>query len=102
MGASSAMYGEEWREIENAVFVDWPEYAGEVRLEAVALRLIEQYRMCAEDVIVGTSLGGMVGCEIARLLKMERVFLIGSARQPDEVRSLLKYLSGLALSLIHI
>ena len=90
------MYGEEWREIENAVFVDWPEYEGEESLEAVALRLIELYEIRAEDVIVGTSLGGMVGCEIARLLKMERIFLIGSARHPDEVRALLKYLSGLS------
>ena len=96
MGASSHMYNEVWQSIAHAQFLDWPPYTGEQTLTQVAHNLIELHQMKRSDAFIGTSLGGMVACEIVKILGSNRVFLIASATDPTEVQSLLKYFSSLA------
>jgi len=96
MGATEAMYEGSWSEVEGAIFINWPKYEGEVSLEQVAEKLIQEYGISGEDELIGTSLGGMIACEIARLVSAKRVILVGSASAPSEVRTVLKYLSSLA------
>lgn len=96
MGATSEMYLEPWSKLQDAVFVDWPPYEGESTLRDVASRLIEVERISRGDFVVGSSLGGMLALEIAALLNLRQVVLIGSARKASEVNVFLRLAAPLA------
>lgn len=92
MGADSGMYPGPWRALPEVRLLDWPDYRGERSLEEVAARLIEKYTIPDGAVVVGSSLGGMVACEIARLRALRGLVLIGSAVGKEEVSGLLRVL----------
>ena len=96
MGATSEMYGGPWRSLPDSVFCDWPPYDGELTLADAAVRVADTCPIRRADVLVGTSLGGMVALEIALLVDVQRVVLISSAVSPQEVRALLRLLAPLA------
>ena len=97
MGATNAMYDLLRRELEFEVnFINWPEYRGEKSYAEVAQRVIKENGISEDDVVGGSSLGGMVALEMARSTKPKAVMLIGSAIHPKEVQSLLSVLSPLA------
>lgn len=98
MGADSSMFTGAWRQLPGAVFIDWPPYAGETTLAEIASRVITHYAIPADTdaVVIGTSLGGMVACEIANQLRLRRLILIGSATHPSEINPLLTALQPLA------
>lgn len=95
MGADSGMFAESWRQLPDAVFVDWPQYAGEQTLLEIATNIARAYEINDDAVVIGTSLGGMVACEIARLKRLRQLILIGSAIHPNEINSLLALLHPL-------
>jgi hypothetical protein len=47
------------------------------------------------DVMIGASLGGMVACEITKIRKISRLYLIGSAVRKEEISRLLAVLHPL-------
>jgi pimeloyl-ACP methyl ester carboxylesterase len=96
MGADSRMYSGPWRTLPNAAFVDWPEYRGERTIAEVAERVVTEFKVADGDVVVGSSLGGIVACEIARVRKLKVLVLIGSAVNKDEINSLLAVLHPIA------
>jgi len=96
MGATSAMYGGPWRSLGGSKAVDWPEYRGEKTVGEVADRLVDEHGICASDMVVGSSLGGLVALEIHRRLGLRRVVLIGSAVAAEEINPLLMALAPLA------
>lgn len=96
LGADSTMFRDDWRELEGAVFLDWPRHQGEASLAAFARRLVEENRIADGSVVVGHSLGGMVSCEIAQLRRLKRLILVGSASRKEGVSSLLAALHPLA------
>lgn len=94
LGARSTMYGPEFDVLADEVLrVDWPEHRGERTIGALADRLLEENPLADCDVLVGSSLGGMVGAEIARRTAPRTLVLIGSARHPREVNMLLRQLA---------
>jgi pimeloyl-ACP methyl ester carboxylesterase len=97
MGADSTMFDERWKQLPDVTFVNWPPYAGDRTLTEIAARIVAAYSIHDGSVVVGTSLGGMVACEIARLKRLERLALIASATHPDEISLLLKSLRPLTL-----
>jgi pimeloyl-ACP methyl ester carboxylesterase len=96
MGADNWMYSGAWRSLAKAVFVDWPEYRGESTITEMAERVIKQLSIVDGDVVIGSSLGGIVACEIARGRKLNGLVLIGSAMNKDEISSLLALLHPIA------
>jgi pimeloyl-ACP methyl ester carboxylesterase len=48
------------------------------------------------DFLIGASLGGMVACEITRIRKISRLYLIGSAIKKEEINTLLTLIHPLA------
>ena len=96
MGANSKMYFGPWRELQNIKFLDWPKYSGERSLSEVAERVINEYNIYSSDSVAGSSLGGMVALEIADKLKVESVFLFGSAVTKTEINPLLRLLTPFA------
>ncbi len=89
MGATSEMYGGPWRSLENSHAIDWPEYRGEKSVGEVAERLIDKHGIRSEDIVVGSSLGGIVALEIHRRVRTRHVILIGSAVAKDEINAFL-------------
>ena len=89
------MYGEPWRKAFDGHFHDWPKWRGETSITDIAKRIIEEHRIESGDTVFGTSLGGIIACEIANLVDLERIILIGSARRKEEVNRILSILHPL-------
>ncbi|WP_419663058.1 hypothetical protein Dvar_35300 [Desulfosarcina variabilis str. Montpellier] len=97
MGADSGMYPQTlYHHLSGVDFVDWPPYQGETTLTAVARRMIDEYGITSGWGVGGASLGGMVAVEIARLLNIDRVILIGSTTHRSAIHPALMRLSGFA------
>lgn len=96
MGADSSMFTGAWRQLPRAVFIDWPPCTGETTLAEIAARIIQTYAIADDSVVIGTSLGGMVACEIANQRRLRRLILIASAAHPAEINPLLTALRPLA------
>jgi pimeloyl-ACP methyl ester carboxylesterase len=97
MGATAAMYNGLKHILGFLVeFLNWPGYRGEKTYADVARRIIEEHAITSEDVVGGSSLGGMVALEIAQLTNARAIVLLGSAVSRQEVQTLLTILSPLA------
>ncbi len=97
MGADSSMYqNDPYQKLSRVTFADWPLYNGENTIEAVAKSVINQYNIETTTIIGGSSLGGMVAVEIAKILGIKKVILIGSATSPDYVNQVLQKISRLS------
>lgn len=92
MGATSKMYQKEWLDHSDFTFLDWP-------LEFIPKDIIELSVLIADKIdnqtstIVGSSMGGMVALEIAKIKNIKNVVLIGSALSSKEINNVLKSLS---------
>ncbi len=95
MGADQRMYPGPWRSLPDCNFIDWPDYGQERTINALARRVIATEHIQPGSVLIGSSLGGMVACEIANLISIERLVLIGSAKSKAEIGGLLRLLHPL-------
>jgi len=97
MGADHQMFSASaWRALPSAQFHDWPCYRGEKTISAIAERVISEAQIGDGDTVIGTSLGGIVGCEIANRRQLHLLVLIGSAQSSKEISALLTLLHPLA------
>jgi len=96
MGANRLMYPPPWNEMAEFRAHDWVAFAGERSLAEVARAMAETLGIRDGDVLVGSSLGGMVAGEIARFRRIPRLYLVGSAVHPGEISPLLAALYPLA------
>jgi pimeloyl-ACP methyl ester carboxylesterase len=95
MGADGRMYPAAWEALPNVVRVEWPVCRGECTLDEIAKRIVGEYNITDGAIVVGSSLGGMVACEIAKMREPERLVLVGSAIHKEEVNTLLRLMSPL-------
>ena len=95
MGATAAMYGLLWRKEISGVFHDWPVWRGEMTISELAERIVIENGIKDGDVLVGSSLGGIVACEIARIQRIELVVLVGSAVSKEEISRILEIIHPL-------
>jgi pimeloyl-ACP methyl ester carboxylesterase len=90
------MYPPPWTNIPDFVAHDWVHYSGEQSLSEIARSMCDSFQINDGDVLIGTSLGGMVACEITKIRKISRLYLIGSAVRKEEISTLLTLLHPLA------
>ncbi len=95
MGATSEMYGGPWRDLKDSTFHNWPKSKGETMITELAQRLICENGIRKGDTVIGTSLGGIVACEIANQIELKKLVLIGSAVCQEEINILLRRLHPL-------
>lgn len=95
MGASKKMYADEWLQLEGYTFLDWPEDFEGLTLPGLAAHIVDQHSIQPADAIVGTSLGGMIACEIANQIASDKIVLISSAVRSAEVSRLLEIIHPL-------
>lgn len=97
MGADHRMYqAPAWHTLPDARFLDWPKHRGEDSITAIADRVIAEAGINTGDTVIGSSLGGIVGCEIANRLRLHSLVLVGSAQSATEISGLLAALHPLA------
>ncbi len=90
------MFPTVWKTLPGFVAHDWPPHRGERTLGEVAANLCRAYGIEDGDIVVGASLGGMVACEIAKIRRLEGLYLVGSATHREEISRLLAALHPLA------
>lgn len=96
MGADHRMYPSPWDSLPDFTAHDWPPYEGQQTIAELALTICGRFSIQDGDTLIGTSLGGIVACEITKLRNIRTLFLIGSAVDKAEVNRLLAILHPLA------
>lgn len=87
LGADSRTFRGPWTEIPGCTFADWPEYHGEASVAAVARFVADAWRIPEGAILVATSFGGAVACEIARIRAVRAVILVASSPDGSDFRS---------------
>jgi len=64
--------------------IDWIEPGKTDTLEAYSQRIIDQYHIEPDSIIIGNSMGGMIAVEIAKVIRLEKVILISSIKTVGE------------------
>lgn len=95
MGANRRMYPAPWLRLPNFVAHDWTHYCGEKSLADIAQSTCQARNIRDGDSLIGSSLGGMVACEIAEIREIKILYLIGSAAKKEEINPLLSMLHPL-------
>ena len=96
MGADSLMYGEAFRKLDSTKYLDWPDYQNEQSISEVSERIINENNIQSNDVVGGSSLGGIVAAEISKQINIYKLILIGSTLTPESINPILKKLSTLS------
>lgn len=86
LGADGRQYGPQRVAFPDLVVPPWIPAKKSENLSDYALRLAEGIAPRRPVVLGGSSLGGMVACEMAGHLKPDAVVLIGSCRSPHAIR----------------
>ena len=71
------------------------EISSDNSIKGYAAQLIEQHHISDGDILIGSSLGGIIASEIANQKDIAQTFLIGSAINRNEIHSLLKLIHPL-------
>jgi pimeloyl-ACP methyl ester carboxylesterase len=96
MGADRRVFPGAWQELVDVKFVEWAPYASARSIPDLGAMIAEGEGISDGDSLLGTSLGGMVACEIAKLRRIERLVLVAGAVGRDEISGLLSMLRPLA------
>ncbi len=82
LGADRRNYPEPWQELPNCTALDWPEYHGKASMPEVARFMVEAWKLPPHAILIGTSFGGMLACEMAKFLPVHAVVLVASTTTP--------------------
>jgi pimeloyl-ACP methyl ester carboxylesterase len=84
LGADTRVYNNIDLNEDEVISVNWIEPNKTDTLKTYAQKLIIQYNIAKNSIIIGNSLGGMVAIEIANILQIKKVILISSIKTIDE------------------
>lgn len=79
---SKFAFGDDYK----VVHVKYPEPQAGSTIKSFAVEIAPQIDQGERFVLIGTSLGGMICCELAAMMKPEKVIIISSARCKNELR----------------
>lgn len=85
LGADTRVYKNiDLRDEHEVILVDWVVPDLNDTIATYAQRLINQYNIEPNSVLIGNSLGGVVSVEIAKFMPVEKVILVSSIKISDE------------------
>jgi pimeloyl-ACP methyl ester carboxylesterase len=84
LGADTRVYNNIDLHEHEVIPIDWIEPDKTDTLTTYAQKLIKQYSISFNSVIIGNSLGGMLAIEIAKIIPVNKVILISSIKTIDE------------------
>ncbi|HWZ35638.1 MAG TPA: alpha/beta hydrolase [Mucilaginibacter sp.] len=85
LGADARLYSNIDLGDYDVIHVDWIEPNEIDTLTTYAQKLINQYYITDNSIVIGVSLGGMLTVEIAKQLKLDKAILISTIKTVDEV-----------------
>jgi len=91
LGADARLFREQQARFPSLTVVSWIQPRGSESLADYAARLASDVSGLHPSYIGGSSFGGMVALEVARLLRPRGVFLLGSCRSPRSIRGVLRF-----------
>jgi pimeloyl-ACP methyl ester carboxylesterase len=77
------------------VLVDWLIPNSTDTLTTYSQKIIDQYSINEDSIVIGVSLGGMISVEIAKKVKLDKVILISSIKTDSEAPWYFKFFSSL-------
>jgi pimeloyl-ACP methyl ester carboxylesterase len=83
LGADQGNYPAPWDELPNCTCLSWPEYHGKASIAEVARFVAEAWQLPPDAILVGTSFGGLVACELSKVLPVHAVVLVASTTSRD-------------------
>jgi pimeloyl-ACP methyl ester carboxylesterase len=85
LGADTRIYNNiEFGDNQDIIPVDWIEPNKHDTLNTYAQKLIHQYFITDNSIVIGNSLGGMIVIEIAKQVRLNKVILISSIKTKNE------------------
>jgi pimeloyl-ACP methyl ester carboxylesterase len=84
LGADTRLYNNIDLHEHEVIPVDWIEPNKHDTLTSYAQKLIHQYYITNNSIVIGNSLGGMIAIEIAKKVQLNKVILISSIKTIDE------------------
>jgi len=91
LGADTRLYNNIDLGDNEVVPVDWIEPNKTDTLTNYSQKLIHQYFITDNSIVIGTSLGGMIAIEIAKQVKLSKVILISSIKTIHEAPAYFKF-----------
>jgi len=85
LGADTRVYNNiELGNDHDVIPVNWIEPSSQDTLVTYAQKLVHQYSIKPNSILIGNSLGGILSVEIAKLIPMKKVILVSSIKTSDE------------------
>jgi esterase/lipase len=84
LGADTRLYNNIDLHEHDVIPVDWIEPNEQDTLNTYAQKIINQYNITSNSIVIGTSLGGMIAIEIANTVSLNKVVLISSIKTINE------------------
>ena len=97
LGADKRMYAQQLKVLPNAIVLEHLDPKIAETLPQYAARISEGIDTSAPFALVGTSLGGIISIELSRILKPEKIVLIASIKNRDEMPTFIRSMSILKL-----
>lgn len=98
LGADKRIYKNIDLQGQEVVYIEWIEPEGTDTLASYSQKLIEYYQIPSQSIVIGNSLGGMIGIEIAKKIELDKVILISSIKTVDEAP---RYFAFFKISKLH-
>ena len=97
MGADTRVYNSIDLPDHEVICVDWIEPHKTDTLATYAQKLIFQYHITPNSLVIGNSLGGMIAIEMGKFIKLKKIILISSIRTIDEAPGYFKFFRTLPI-----
>jgi pimeloyl-ACP methyl ester carboxylesterase len=91
LGADTRVYNNIDLQDHEVIPVNWIEPDSQDTLITYSQRLIYQYDIKPNSILIGNSLGGIISVEIAKFMPIEKVILISSIKTSDEAPGYFKF-----------
>lgn len=95
LGADTRLYNNIDLGDNDVIPIDWIEPNETDTLTTYAQKLIHQYFITNNSIVIGVSLGGMIAVEIAKQVKLSKVILISSIKTVDEAPGYFKFFNAI-------
>ncbi len=90
LGADQRNYAGPWTELPGCTFLNWPEYQGKASMPEVARFMADAWQLPPHAILIGSSFGGMLACELAKILPVHALVLVASTTARDNFTSTAK------------
>jgi pimeloyl-ACP methyl ester carboxylesterase len=84
LGADCRIYKHINLQGHEVININWIQPESTDTLTTYAQKLIEQYDIVENSVVIGNSMGGMIAVEIGKIVPLKKIILISSIRTADE------------------